>query len=135
MSKLVLSEAYVSLGGTDLSDHLRSITLETSADVVDASCMTDTWKERLAGLKDWKLTLEFAQDFAAASVDATLFPLVGTAAAVVLRPTQAAKSATNPEFTGNAFLENYNPLDGKVADLAATKVVLSGAGALARATS
>ena len=81
MSKLVLSEAYVSLGGTDLSDHLRSITLETSADVVDASCMTDTWKERLAGLKDWKLTLEFAQDFAAASVDATLFPLVGTAAA------------------------------------------------------
>jgi predicted secreted protein len=135
MSKLVLNGAYVSLAGTNLSNHVRSISLETSADIVDASCMTDTWKDKLAGLKDWKLTVEFAQDFDAGSVDATLFPLVGTAAAVVLRPTQAAKSPTNPEFTGNAFLENYNPLDGKVAELAATKIVLAGAGALTRATS
>jgi hypothetical protein len=41
----------------------------------------------LAGLKDASISLDFHQDFGAASVDATLFPLLGSQATVVITPT------------------------------------------------
>jgi hypothetical protein len=135
MAKLVLKECYIGVGAgpTDLSDRCRSISLETSADIVDATCFTDAWKDRLAGLLDWKVSLEFAQDYAAGSVDDIFFPLLGTTFLVTLRPTQAVAGADNPEYSGTGILESYNPLDGKVSDLGTAKVSILAAGVLGRA--
>lgn len=137
MAKLVLTNAFVSLGGTNLSDHLQSVALKADVAIADATCMTQTWKDVLPGLKDWDLELSFAQDYAVSSVDATLWPLLGVSVAVVLRPDSAAKGVANPEFTGSGFIANYNPLDGKVGENKNMdcKISIKGAGALARATS
>jgi len=132
MAKSILNAAYLSVATIDLSARCRSITLEMNGDIVDVTCMTDTYKDKLAGLTDWKVTVEFAQDYANASVDSTLFSLVGTSVALVIRPTQAAAGADNPEFTGNAFLTAYNPMDGKVSEGNFTKCTFEGAGALSR---
>lgn len=132
MAKIILNDAFFSAGAVDLSDHVRSISIDLKTDIVDATCMSDTYKDKLAGMTDWSVEVEFAQDYAAANVDATLFPLVGTSVALVIRPTSGAKAADNPEFTGNGIMESYSPLSGKVSDLNTNKVKFSGAGALAR---
>lgn len=135
MTEQVFSNAFVSINGVDLSDHLRQATLNYSADMVDITAMGDGTRNKLGGLKDWSMELEFNQDHAAANVDATLFPLVGTSFTVILRPTASAVSATNPNFTGTALLESYTPLTGPVGDVSTASVTLQGSGDLTRATS
>lgn len=96
--------------------------------------MGDTTRNKLPGLKNWTVDVEFAQDFAAASVDATLFPLVGAAAfPISIKPTSAAVSATNPNFSGSALLATYSPIGGAVGDVATTTITLEGTGLLTRA--
>src|SRR5574341_608146 len=96
--------------------------------------MGDNSVSRLASLKDFSLEITWNQDYAAANVDATLFPLVGAAAfPVKVRPTTSAISATNPEYQGNCILTEYTPLDGTVGDLAKATTTMPGSGDLTRA--
>lgn len=135
MAHFVLTDAFVSLNAVDLSDHVKSVTVDYKADVQDDTTMGDTTHTRLGGLKDWNLSIEFAQDFAAAEVDATLFPLVGTSFAVIVRAVNVGGvSATNPNFTGTGILESYTPIGGSVGDLAMAPVSILGNGVLTRAT-
>lgn len=130
----VLTDASVVVNGVDLSDHVRSLTLQYNADAVDKTAMGDTTRNRTGGLKDWSVSIEFNQDFAANEVDATLFPLVGSTFTFTGKPTSAAVSATNPSFSGSALLESYQPINGSVGDLHTTSVSLVAAGDLTRAT-
>ncbi|HEU0139610.1 MAG TPA: hypothetical protein VFQ79_07865 [Bryobacteraceae bacterium] len=135
MAVLVLKDARVEVNSVQLSDHVRSVTLTVNADEVEDTNMGDNTHVRLAGLKDWSISVEFAQNFAAASVDATLFPLIGAAAfPVKVRPTSGVVGPTNPEYSGNAILTEYSPIDGAVGDLATTSVNFVAAGDLTRAT-
>lgn len=138
MAKMILDNAYLKCGESgkevDLSDHVRSISIELKTDIVDATCMSNTYKDKLAGFTDWKCTVEFAQDYAAGEVDATLFPLMGTSVSLIIRPDSAAKGAGNPEYTGTAIMSDYSPLDGKVSDLNTNKVTFEGTATLSRGT-
>lgn len=132
MAEFVLMDASVSINAVDLSDHVRSVTIDYSAETPESTAMGDTVKERLGGLLDWKVDIEFNQDFAALKVDATLFPLVGVSTALIIKPDSGAISATNPAFTGNGILNSYNPVAGKVGDVATTKATFMGTGVLTR---
>lgn len=136
MAVFAYTNAYVTINGVNLSDHVRSVSLSYEADELDTTAMSSTAaRTRIAGLKSWQLELEFNQDYAASSVDATLFPLVGAAAfAVAVRPVNAAISTTNPEFQGNAILTSYSPTGNSVGDLATTSATLMGSGDLTRDT-
>lgn len=136
MAHLVLTSAQVSIGGTDLSDHVTSVSVEyTAEDVDDTNMGSGGARERLGGLTDYTVTVEFAQDYAASAVDATLFGNVGSSVAWTGKPTDASTSSTNPQFSGNAILTSYSPLSGSVGEKAATSVTLPGTGTLTRATS
>lgn len=135
MPEQVADNFFLSVGAVDLSDHVRTLTLTADGETVDITAMGDTWREFLAGLKTWSLEVEFNQDFDAAEVDATLWPLFGTVPALVMRPDTGVVSATNPEFTGNAVLNSYPPLAGAVGDAHVASVSFTGSGALSRATS
>jgi hypothetical protein len=134
MAKTILTSAYFACGAgpTDLSDHVRSITIDLKTDIVDATCMTDAYKDKLAGMTDWSVDVEFAQDYAAGEVDATLFPLIGTSVPLVIKPTQSPAGPGNPIFTGTGIMESYSPLSGKVSDLNTNKVKFQGTANLAR---
>lgn len=134
MAEVVFTDGFLSVGGTDLSDHVRSMTLSYSSELQDITAMGDTARERLGGLNDWSLTVEFNQDYAASEVDATLFSSVGSSVALVVRPDSAGAGTTNPEFTGNAILESYQPVGGTVGETHVAPVTFQGNGALARAT-
>lgn len=135
MTTFAFVDAVVTVGGTDLSDHVRQVAINVSADQLDNTAMGPTFRSRIGGLKDWTLTVEFNQDFAASEVDATLWPLLGTVAAVTVKATSSSTSATNPIYSGSVLVSGYNPVGGSVGDLATTSVTWQGAGALARATS
>lgn len=134
MAEIVLTDAKLICNSVDLSSWVRSITLQYGADAVENTAMTDTTHTRQGGLKDWSVSVEFNQDYAAAAVDATLFALVGTVFSFEGRPTSAVASATNPKYTGNVLLESYQPINGSVGDLNTSSVNMVAAGALTRAT-
>lgn len=135
MAHFVLTNGFVSVASVDLSSHVQSVTLEYKSEIIDATCFgTASTRTRVAGLKDWTVTLEFAQDFASSAVDDTLFSLVGTSVALKIRPVNTSIAATNPEYQGSGILETYQPIRGTVTDLATTTCTFQAGGALTRDT-
>lgn len=136
MATRVFTNGYVSLNSVNLSDHARTITLEASAALLDDTAMGDTATSRAGGLKDWSLTVEFFADEVAGSVNATLFPLIGTTMPVEVRADGGSVSVTNPKYTATGILESLNPVAGQVGQMQMVQAVIRAAGtALARATS
>jgi hypothetical protein len=136
MATFVYTDASVVVNSVDLSDHVKSCTLNYEAEMLDDTVMGDTTRSNIAGLLNWSIDVEFLQDFASAKVDATLFTLVGAAAfTVTVKPTSGSVSATNPSFSGSAVLESYPPMSGSVGDLETASATFRSAGTLTRATS
>lgn len=136
MSDFAFTDAFVSINSVDLSDHVKQVTLDYSAEMLDATAMGDGTRINLGGLKDWTISIEFKQDFTADEVDATLFSLVGASFPVIVRPVKSsAVGATNPNYVATGILESYSPLGNQVGELAMAPVTIRPASALARATS
>lgn len=129
MAKFVLKKPVVTVNGVDLSDHCTHATIELTYDDVDATTFGADFKQFLQGMGDARITLTLAQDFAAGSVDATLWPLVsaGSTFPVTVKPTGAAVSATNPRYDMTGILLSYTPLDGDVGELSTTDVEIPNA--------
>lgn len=130
MATLVYTDARVEINSINLSDHVKSVEIQYQAELLDDTVMgTSGTRSNKPGLKNWTITCNFLQDYAAASVDATLFGLIGADAfPVKVRPTTSAISATNPEFQGNAVLESYPPLTGEVGALGTAQAVFKPGG-------
>jgi hypothetical protein len=127
MARIVLTNVNVTIGGVDLSDHIASVSLSSTYDVLETTAfgggnVPAAAKDRIAGLVDNSVTFEFHQDFAASSVEATIYPLLGTAVACVVTPVVGAVSATNPEYQFNALISEWTPLNGAVGELATASV-------------
>jgi len=121
-------------GSTALSAYLTQVELKTSANDVTTTAFGSSWVTRVAGLKEGSLTLTFNQDYATSTVDATLWPLLGTAATVVVKPTSTAVSASNPSYTIPVTVIDYTPVSGQIGDLATFSITLPTNGAVTRAT-
>lgn len=124
MAKLVLRDCFIEVAGVNFSDHVSSVEVSLKKASIDTTNFSGGGKEQVAGLKDDEFTVNFQQDFAAAEVDATLYPLYNneTEFPVKVRPYAGAKSTENPEYTGTCILLEYQPLSGKVGELSDTKV-------------
>jgi len=135
MARLVLTNVEVTIGGVSLADHIASVTLGSTYDVLETTAFKGgnvpaAAKTRTAGLVDNSVTLEFHQDFAAGSVNATIYPLLGTEVAVKVQPVNGAISATNPEYQFNAVVSEWTPLNGAVGELATASVTWPITGAI-----
>ena len=118
MAISVLTDAHVIVNSVTLSDHANEVTIEDTREEVDITAFGAVNKTITKGLGDAKITIKFFQDFAAGEVHATLQPLIAstTPVTVEVRPTSAARSATNPAAVLSALLMNYNMLDGSVGE-------------------
>jgi ABC-type amino acid transport substrate-binding protein len=138
MAKRILRNASLTVNGVDLSDRVRQINLTTNRNAEDATAMGDTSQVSIAGLKSEACDAEMFQDYAAGEVDATLAPLydAGTEFTVVVIPDAAAAvSATNPSYTFQAYVQDYQPVAGEVGGIQMASVVFMMASAIVRATS
>lgn len=137
-TKFILKNCYVTVNGTNFSDHVSSVTVSMSKKGVDTTNFSGGGSEQQAGLKNDEFDITFQQDFSAASVDAVLYPLYNneTEFLIEVRPQTAAVSTTNPSYIGTCILLDYTPVDGKPGDLSESKLKIpSQRAGIARATS
>lgn len=125
MARLVLTNAFVTINGVNLSDHIASITLTTTDDVIETTAFGTSARTRIGGLADNSVAFEFHQDYAAASVEATINgspSLVGTVTAVVVKPNGSTTTADNPAYSFSCLISEWTPLNGAVGELATASV-------------
>src|SRR5688572_25579877 len=122
MAIFTLTDAHVIINGVTLSDHSNKVTVEDTREEIPITAFGATSKAVTKGLGDAKITIDMYQDFAAGKTHATLQPLIGSSTPVTIevRPTSAARSATNPAAVMSGLLMKYNFLDGGVEDSSAS---------------
>jgi len=135
MARIVLTNAFITINGVNLSDHIASVTLTTSEDVIETTAFGTTARTRVAGLADNSIALEFHQDYATSSVEVTIYPLLGAApTAVVVKPNGTTTSASNPAYSFSALVSEWTPLNGAVGELATASVTWPIDGAITKVT-
>lgn len=129
MSKLVLVNAMVLVNAVDISNHVQSVTVESTRDEVDVTSMGDVSKEIVLGLNDVTATVGIFNDYAAASLDSQMFPLhqTNTPFAFEVRPVNAARSTSNAAYVMTVLLPAYSPIAGSVGDAVTTDLVFRNA--------
>lgn len=130
MAKTILRDCVISIDGVDLSDHASSVTVNSEKDDIDLTSFGNAYHVHGVGLGDASIEIDFFQDFGAASVHATLGPIYDAAEAVqiIIKPTEAAVSATNPAITMDGLLMSYTPLGGSVGEASTMSVTFQNGG-------
>ena len=143
MAVIVLTNAFISVGGISLADHANSVTINYEADSVEVTAFGDSGHKFTGGLQNNSIEMSLMQDFATTipsaspttSIEALIYPLVGTTTTVIIKPNGSTTSATNPSYTmSSTFLASHTPVAGAVGELAMTSLTFTG-GTLVKATS
>jgi hypothetical protein len=126
MAKRVLRNVKITVGGTDLSDHCSSVTLDDSADEVEFTSFGSTYREYGQGMKAAGIDADYFNDEAAGSVAATHQPLYesGGTFAVKVWP----ESAGTVVYTMIARLYGNTLPSGAVGDADTVSVSYKNAG-------
>jgi len=141
MARLVLTNAYVLYASNDISQYVTSVSLSSSVDVVDTTGLGSSARTRVGGLFDNQLTVEFNQDFADNALEELIngtslaTSTVGTSVAMEIRPVNGAVSASNPKYTFNALIAEWQPLSGAVGELVTASVTWPISGVITKAIS
>jgi hypothetical protein len=122
VAKFVATQYNIKINGADFTSAIAAVTFDVSAAEQEITAFGDNSVQRISGLKDASVSLDFHQDFGSASVDATLFPLLGSQATVTVIPSGTVVSATNPSYTGVFLCTEYSPFASSVGDLATLSV-------------
>jgi hypothetical protein len=134
MAKFAATDYAITINGANFSQNLNSVELAQEADDLETTAFGQGFRTRIGGLKSGSVTLNFMQDFGAASVDETLNPLLGSIATVVIKPTSAAVGPTNPTYTTQCLVTSYSPFASSSGDLASLSVTWVTNGTITRAT-
>lgn len=134
MATFVATDVRTEVNAVNLSSYVTKVSLNLTADELDDTAMGDTWRSRVAGLKDGQAQVEFNQDFAAAGPDVSLFSLLGTVVTFKLRPNTGTILTTNPEYQLSVLVSQYNPIDSGVGEKGKFSVTWPTVGTITRAT-
>lgn len=132
---LVFENPQIVVNSVDLSSHVDTVSLQLAWADVDTTAFGATAKTRLPGLGDHKVTINFQQDFASASVEATIYPLLGTTTSITVKELNAATATTNPAYTFTVIVNDWKPVDGKVGALQVSNVTWPISGTITKAFS
>ena len=134
MAKFYAKDFSVTVGTVDLSASISSVELTLKSDELETTNFgSNGWRNRIAGLASGSLKVDFFQDYGAAAVEATLFPLFGTLATVTIKPTSGTVSATNPSYAVPVVVSQATPVSGAVGDVATFSVTWSTSGSVTKA--
>ena len=133
MAKIVMTNANVTLGGTDISDYVASVTLTTSVNEVETTSFGSGGAvQRVGGLQDNSVTLDLHQDYSA--IEGLVYPLIGSTTSLVVKPNGTAVGTANPSYTTNSVLiTEWTPVNGAVGELATISVTWPISGTVTKA--
>ena len=132
MAKLVLTNAFISIGGTDVSANVASVQIETTADEIETTAFGSTGKTRVGGLLDTTISLDMHNDYSA--IEGLVYPLIGSTTTVIVKPNGTAVSTANPSYTMLANVLSWNPITGAVGELNTVSVQWPVSGTITKAT-
>ena len=123
MAIIVSTNAYITVGGTNLSDHATSITVNDGQETRDASVMGTAYRLFRAGLGTPSISVTFKNDHAASSVENTLRSLITTSTSGVVtieaRKLNSNSSSTNPTYSMVGILDgDLNVLNDSIGEIA-----------------
>lgn len=138
MAVVVFAGASVLIAGTDISDHVKDVTIDDGREENDDTVISMTAKSMTGGMPNPSITLKLRQDYASAKTHALLRAAVNVSTAVVVRPVAGTiRSGTNPdwEFTGKIL--QYQPIAGSAGQFQEPSVtfVATGTGLSEKTTS
>lgn len=130
---LTYTNPKITINSIDLTDHIASVTINQKYDELDTTVFGSAGKQRIAGLEDSSLQIEFLQDYASSSVEATLNSLLGTTTTVVVQAKTGAVSATNPKWTMTCLVTELQPVAGSAGEIAKQSITWPVSGTTTRA--
>lgn len=134
MAVQVLTNASISIAGSDVAARSNSVTLNYEIDSVEVTAFGSN-HQFTGGLQNNSVEITLQQDFAATQVESIIYPLVGTTTTLIIIPVNTTVSSTNPRYTiSNAYLAAHTPVAGAVGELAMTTLTFTG-GTLVKTTS
>lgn len=142
MPKHVIEDAQVTLNSVDISTMIRRLSVITHKRPPQlATGMSQDWEERIGvDIRGWRVSLELFQNYSTGSVYSVLKGILTSTGSsgvpIIVRPSTAARSSDNPEFTGSVLLDGDFPLiDAEVGGVNMAPVTLIGNGTLSFLTS
>jgi hypothetical protein len=131
MAKLVLTNANVTLGGTDVSSYVASVTLNISVNEVETTAFGTGAVTRVGGLQDNSVTLDMHQDYSA--IEGLVYPLIGSTTSLVVKPNGTAVGTANPSYTMTPLVTEWTPVNGAVGELATASITWPVSGTVTKA--
>ena len=131
MAKLVMTNANVTLGGTDISAYVASVTLSISVNEVETTSFGVGAVQRTGGLQDNSVTLDMHQDYSA--IEGLVYPLIGSTTSLVIKPNGTAVGTANPSYTMTPLVTEWTPVNGAVGELATASITWPVSGTVTKA--
>ena len=138
-TSVYLSNAAVTINSVDLQDQCTSAVVNYVYEQLETTAFGDSARKfggsAVTSLQNNTIEVTLYQSFAASETEATIFGLVGIVTTLVVKPTSAAVSATNPSYTlTGAYLSAHTPINASLGELSELTLTFSG-GVLTKATS
>lgn len=132
MAKLVLTDANITLAGTDISANVAAVTLTTSVAEVETTAFGQGAVTRTGGLKDNSVTLSIHNEYS--SIEGLIYPLIGSTASIVIKPNGTAVGTANPSYSATVLVTEWTPVNGAVGELNTADVTWPISGTITKTT-
>lgn len=138
MAKFVGKNTRVKVGDVDLTSSIASVTLNQTVNEIESTGFGSAAVQRIAGLQDATVTLEFHQDYASGSVADTVGSVFGgTAEVKILAGTalaQSTASATAPLYSVTVLCSQQDLVNSQVGDISTFSVTWPAVGTVTKST-
>lgn len=104
----------VTINGTDLSDHCTSVTVSDDTEEQDVTGFSQVYREMADSLKTASVETTFVQDYAASSVDATIYTIYSGTTNGTIKVTPDTRGTVVYTFIGRP--NSYSPVTGGPGD-------------------
>jgi hypothetical protein len=122
----------VTLGGTDISAYVASVTLSISVNEVETTSFGSGGAvTRVGGLQDNSVTLDIHQDYSA--IEGLVYPLIGSTTSLVIKPNGTAVGTANPSYSMTPLIVEWTAVNGAVGELATASVTWPISGTVTKA--
>lgn len=122
-----LSQPVVTVNAVDLTDQCTSAVFTLNYESQETSSFASNSRVYASGMANHELTLTLYMSYAASETYATLKDLVGTQTTVIVMPTNAVDSATNPGFTlTGTYLESLPVVNASLGELSTIDITFTG---------
>jgi len=122
-----LSNAKVLIATQDVSDQTVSASITRVIEPLESSAFGSTSRVYVPGMENSTFEATLMMSYAASETYVNLKDLVGTSITVVVNPTSAADSATNPGFTlTGTYLSELAVIDAAIGQLGMVTVKTTG---------